>query len=295
MTEQRTVRKKKHKKWPWILLLAVIALAVWFFASTAKVAQQSLSTETAQLRDIVTYYSFEGNLIPQTDEIQTAKESLKVKEFYVAEGDVVREGDALLRGTDGTRLHAAYTGTVETLFAEADDTLQPGSQIARIVDYDRLEVSVSVDEYDISALSEGKEGTVYLNALDTTVPGKVTDIGREATTEGGVSFYQVKFGVDALPQVRSGMSVEVQVLNQQALGAVSLPLTAISYDEYNKPYVLVLAGEEYQKQPITLGISDGQNVEILSGLANGDTVYYLSNDLARFFAMQQEMMGGMMP
>ena len=81
MAEQRPVRKKKHRKWPWLILLAIIALAVWFFASTAKVAQQSLSEETAQRRDIVTYYSFEGNLIPQTDEIQTAKEGLKVKEL----------------------------------------------------------------------------------------------------------------------------------------------------------------------------------------------------------------------
>ena len=294
MAEQKAVRKKKHRKWPWLILLAIIALAVWFFASTAKVAQQSLSEETAQRRDLVTYYSFEGNLIPQTDEIQTAKESLKVKELYVTEGDSIREGDPLLRGTDGTRLYAAYTGTVEALYAEVDDTLQPGSQLCRIVDYDRLEVSVDVDEYDIGSLSEGKEGVVYLNALGETVPGTVTDISREATSEGGVSFYQVKFGVDALPQVRSGMSVEVQVLNRQALNAVSLPLTAISYDEYNKPYVLVRSGEEYVRQEITLGVSDGQNVEVLTGLGEGDSVYYMSNDMARFFAMRQEMMGGMM-
>ena len=293
MKDQKNIRKKKHRKWPWLLLLVLIALAVWFFSSTARVARESLSEETAQRRDIVTYYSFEGNLIPVTDEIQTAKESLKVKEVYVAEGDAVTEGQALLRGTDGTRLYAAHTGTVETLYIEADDSLQPGSQLCRIVDYDRLEVSVSVDEYDISSLEVGKEGTVYLNALGESVPGVVTEIGREATTEGGVSFYQVKFGVDALPKVRSGMSVEVQVLNQQSLGAVSLPLTAISYDEYNKPYVLIMSGEEYAKQEITLGVSDGQNVEILTGLSEGDKVYYLSNDFARFFAMQQEMMGGM--
>ncbi len=236
MAEQKTIRKKKRKKWPWLLLVLVIAaVAVWFFTSTAKVAKQSMSQEVAQRRDIVTYYSFEGNLIPQTDEVQTVKESLKVKEVYVAEGDVVEAGQALLRGTDGTRVYAAHSGTVETLFAEVDDTLQPGSQIARIVDYEHLEVSVDVDEYDIGSLEEGKAGTVYLNALGATVPGQVTEMGREATNQGGVSFYQVKFGVEALPKVRSGMSVEVQVLNQQALNAVSLPLTAISYDEYNRP------------------------------------------------------------
>lgn len=295
MSEQTTVRRKKRRLWPWLLLAAAAALIGWFAFSTAQVAQNSMSREEAKLRDLTTYYSFEGSLVPVTDEVQTAKEALKVKEVYVAEGDAVTEGDALLRGTDGTRLYAAHSGTVETLFVEAEDALQPGSQLCRIVDYDRLQVSVSVDEYDIGALTEGKEGTVYLNALDITVPGRVTDIAREATREGGVSFYEVKFGVDALPGVRSGMSVEVQVLNRQSLGAVSLPLTAISYDEYNKPYVLVKNGEEYAVREIALGVSDGTNVEVLTGLTEGESVYYLSNDLARFFAMQQEMMGGMAP
>lgn len=295
MSEQTKVRRKKRRLWPWLLLAAAAALIGWFAFSTAQVAQNSMSREEAKLRDLTTYYSFEGSLVPVTDEVQTAKEALKVKEVYVAEGDAVTEGDVLLRGTDGTRIHAAHSGTVETLFAEADDALQPGSQLCRIVDYDHLQVSVSVDEYDISALAEGKEGTVYLNALDMTVPGRVTDIAREATRQGGVSFYEVKFGVDALPGVRSGMSVEVQVLNRQSLGAVSLPLTAISYDEYNKPYVLVKNGEEYAVREITLGVSDGTNVEVLTGLSEGESVYYLSNDLARFFAMRQEMMGGMAP
>lgn len=295
MADMHPVRKKKRRLWPWLLLLVLIALVVWFSISTANVAKQSLSRETARLRDIVTYYSFEGNLIPVTDEVQTAKETLKVKEVYVTEGEQVVKGDPLLRSTDGARIYAAHSGTVETLFAEAEDTLQPGSQLCRIVDWEHLEVSVNVDEYDIDALTEGKEGTVYLNALDATVPGVVTEIGREAISEGGVSFYQVKFGVDALPGVRSGMSVEVQVLNRQALDAVSLPLTAISYDEYNKPYVLVLSGEEYAVREITLGVSDGTNVQVLTGLTEGEDVYYLSNDLARFFAMQQEMMGGMAP
>ncbi len=295
MAAKDRTKKKKRRLWPWLLLALVLALGIWFWFSTAQVAQQSMSKETAQLRDIVTYYSFEGSLIPVTDEVQTAKEAGKVKEIYVAEGDAVTEGDPLLRTTDGTRILAAHTGTVETLFVEADDPLQPGSQLCRIVDWEHLEVSVNVDEYDIDALAPGKEGTVYVNAVDASVPGRVTEVAREAVSQGGVSFYQVKFGVEPPANVRSGMSVEVQVLNRQALGAVSLPLTAISYDEYNKPCVLVLSGEEYLRREITLGVSDGTNVEVLTGLSEGETVYYLSNDLARFFAMQQRMMGGMAP
>jgi len=284
-------KKKRRKKWIWLLLvLAIIGYGVYSFLSAGEQAAQALFTEeTVQSRDIVTYYSFSGNLTPVTDETQTAKESLKVKEVYVAEGEAVVKGDVLLRGTDGTRVYAAYTGTVETLFAEKDDTLQPGSQIARIVDYDTLEVSVDVDEYDIGAMNIGKEGIVYLNALERSIPGVVSEVSREATREGGVSYYEAKLQVDAGSDVRSGMSVEVTILNQQALATPSLSLDALSYDEYNRPFVYQRDAEGQMKAvAVETGISDGKNIQILSGLNEGDKVYYQGFDMARFFAM----MGG---
>lgn len=288
---QNTPVRKKRKKWPWIILIVLVAAVAAILYSAGRTVSQGMNEETAQIRDIVTYYSFSGNLIPVTDEIQTAKDALKVKELYVSEGDPVTKGDALLRATDGTRVYAAYSGTIETLYAEADDQLQFGSQIARIVDYDALEVSVDVDEYDIGAVEVGKEGTVYINALDLSLTGVVSEIARSATTEGGVSYYEVKLQVQAAQGVRSGMSVEVNMLNQQALGAVSLSLDCLSYDEYNKPFV-------YRKDSdgklaavyVQTGVSDGKNIEITSGLNEGDTIYYQSNDMARFFAMRENMM-----
>lgn len=288
---QNSPARKKRKKWPWIILIVlVIAIAAILF-SASRTVSQSLNEETAQKRDIVTYYSFSGNLIPVTDETQTAKDSLKVKELYVSEGDHVAQGDALLRAADGTRVYAAYEGTIETLYAETDDQLQLGSQIARIVDYDALEVSVDVDEYDIGAVEVGKEGTVYINALDLSVTGVVSDIARSATTEGGVSYYEVKLQIQAAQGVRSGMSVEVNLLNQQALDAVTLSLDCLSYDEYNKPFVYRKdADGKLAAVYVQTGVSDGRNIEITSGLSDGDTVYYQSDDLARFFAMRQSMM-----
>lgn len=287
-------KKKKHKKWIWILLFVLVCVGAYFFITASQqTADAMLSSETVQRRDLVTYYSFSGNLTPVSDEVQTAKETLKVRDLYAAEGDRIAKGDLLLRSSDGKRVYAAYSGVIEELYPALDDTLQPGAQIARIVDYDTLEVTVDVDEYDIGAIETGKEGTVYLNALDRSIPGAVSQIARSATTEGGVSYYEVKLQVNAPDDVRSGMSVEVQILNQQAPDAVSLSLDALMYDEYNMPYV-------YQKDaqgalvavPVETGVSDGKNIQILSGLSEGDTVYYQSFDLMRFFQMRADMMGG---
>ena len=287
-------KRRKRRKWPWVLMVLALlgAAGYWLLSAGNEAAQAMLTEETVQSRDLITYYSFSGNLTPVSDETQTAKESLKVKEVYVAKGDTVAKGDLLLRGTDGTRVYAAHSGTIEKLYAEKDDSLQPGSQIARIVDYATLEVTVDVDEYDIGAVTIGKEGTVYLNALERSIPGVVSEVAREATMEGGVSYYEAKLQVDAGSDVRSGMSVEVTILNQQALGVPSLSLDALSYDEYNRPYVYLRDAEgQLKATPVETGISDGKNIQILSGVAEGGKVYYQSFDMMRFFQMQREMMG----
>ncbi len=292
-TQQPAPKKKKsRKKWPWLILVVIVAIIVWFVISVNQQVQNLYASDVAKLRDIATYYSFSGNLTPVMDEVQTAKDAIKVKELYVKEGDIVRESQPLLRGADGTRVLAQYQGTVDELFVDPEDQLQPGAQIVHMIDFDTLEISVDVDEYDIGALALGKQGDVYLNALGETVQGTVSEIARSATTDGGVSYYEVKLQIDATENIRSGMSVEVNVLNKQALGCVSLSMKALSYDEYNKPYVLVKNAEgQMQVQYVETGVSDGQNIQITSGLAEGQTVYYISTDMTRFFMMGQG--GGM--
>lgn len=283
-------KKKGKKKWLLIVLGLILILVVWFVMSMRSQLEGSYQTETAARRDITTYYSFSGNLTPVTDKVQTAKEAVKIKELYVKEGDVVKEGQALLRGADGTRVYAAETGTIDELYVDPEDQLQVGSQIAHIVDYDTLEVSVDVDEYDIGALSLGKQGTVYLNALDRSVTGTVSEIARNATTDGGVSYYSVKLEIDATEDIRSGMSVEVNVLNKEALSATSLSPKALSYDEYNKPYVMVKNAEGVMEvRYVTLGVSDGLYTEITEGLQENENVYYTETDMARFFMMRNAM------
>jgi len=286
-------KKKGKKKWVWIALIVLLTFIGYAVFSARSRIDSAYQEETAALRDISTYYSFSGHLSPITDELQTAKAPLKVKELYVREGDAVVGGQPLLRGTDGSRIFAVATGIVDNLYVESDDQLQSGSQIARIVNYNALEVSVDVDEYDIGALSLGKQGTVYLNALGREVIGAVNEIARNATTSGGVSYYAVKMEIEATEDIRSGMSVEVNVLNHQALNAVSVATKVISYDEYNKPFVFVKA-EDGQIVPryVMLGVSDGLYTQISEGLEEGETVYYMESNTMRFFMMRPGGIGG---
>ena len=286
-------KKKKNKIWLWIIAVLLIAVVGYLFFGDSKM-NSNYQEATATLKDLTSYYTFSGKLTPVNDDTQTAKESMKIMQWYVEEGDEVKVGDMLFRSTEGLRVDAAYAGVIETIYPTVDDTVQPGSNLVHIVDYNTLEVSIDVDEYDIKVMELGKQGEVYINALEETVIGTVSDIARNATDEGDVNFYPVTMQVDGLGKVRSGMSVEVKVINKKADGVVALPVDTISYDEENKPYVLVLAGKgEYSMQTVTTGVSDGKFVEIISGITEDDTVYFQPKDTMRFFP-QPGMMPGQM-
>ena len=70
------------------------------------------------------------------------------------------------------------------------------------------------------------------------------------------------------------MQVSAKVLKEQAEDAVLLRQDAVQFDDYNKPYVLVRGadGKSVEQKRVTVGVSDGMNCEITSGLNAGDTV-----------------------
>lgn len=70
------------------------------------------------------------------------------------------------------------------------------------------------------------------------------------------------------------MQVSAKVLKEQAEDAVLIRQDAVLFDDYNKPYVLVRSadGKSVEQKSVTVGVSDGMNCEITSGLNAGDTV-----------------------
>jgi len=71
------------------------------------------------------------------------------------------------------------------------------------------------------------------------------------------------------------MTAEVTLTKEQVAGVVTLPMTAIQFDNNNNPYVLK-KGENSTiiNTEITTGINDGIIVEITNGVAEGETIYY---------------------
>lgn len=168
---------------------------------------------------------------------------------------------------------AEIDGEISEIYVEENETVVTGTKIMDIVDYDNLEVKVKVDEYDLSAMSAGKDVTVSINQLGRDVAGKVSEVSREAETVNEVSFFTASVDLEKDPDLRVGLSVEVKTLNKVADDTLVIPMLALQFDNNNQPCILYRdENGNTATRYIKVGINDGTYVQVIEGLKAGDAV-----------------------
>ena len=271
-------RKKRKRKIIWgALLLALALVAAFGIFLRPKAARYD--EETAKTQDIVTYYSFSGNVEPGDEKIVTSTSPVRVKSLPIPEGTPVKEDDDIIIPKSGSRVEAGMDGVLAKIYVDVDDTVPAGRDLFRVADYDHPVVAFRVDEYDVGALGLGMEVTVYVHALDKTLAGTITEIGREANVSGSIAYYDAKVSVSQDGTLRMGMSAEVTALKDKAEMATTISIKAVQFDESSDPYVYCYSrGEEIVRQPLLLGINNGSIVQVLDGVKSGETVLIPKDD-----------------
>lgn len=267
------MKRKKWIKWA-ILLAAAAAAAVWLGLMGGKGDAAAYNETVVQLGSLTTYYHFDGVVHAKRSQTITAQAADTVRSVYVVQNQQVRKGDRLYRTDGGETVKAEIDGEVTGLYIHEGDVIAAGAKTAEIIDLENLEVQLSVDEYDVGAMTKGKAAEVTVLAQGAAYDGVVTALDKNGTASGDLSYYTAYVDLEKTEGVYPGMQVSAKVLRSHAENAVLLKMDAVQFDEYNKPYVLVRrkAGEEPVHTPVTVGASDGVTCVIESGLAAGDTV-----------------------
>ena len=265
-------KKKSHKKAIIFSILgAVLIIAFALFLNAPK--KSTMDSVTAKKGDITTYYSFSGSIETKNRQSTNAEKALQIYKIKVAEGQSVKKGDVLMTTYVGDNIKATIDGEVTKIYVEKDQQLMNGAQLIDVVDYKNLQLTVQVDEYDIKAISINKSAAVTINALNKDLTGTVTDISKEGTYQNGVTYFTATISLPIDSSLLVGMSADAKVLNQSVKNVVILPVSAIQFDADNNPYVYMKDNKKSQKiVDITLGVNDGTNVEVKSGISSSDTV-----------------------
>lgn len=261
----------------WALVLMILAAAVMLFLRQK--GENAYTTETARTQDIVTYYTFSGNIEPDSAKTVTAMQRGTVKELLLAEGDQVEEDDAVLQPKSGAKYEAPMDGTISDIYVKEDDDFSPGDALFRVADYAHPILKIKVDEYDVSALEKGMKVSVKVHATGQTLEGEIVRIAQEATVSGDIAYYEAKIALPQDGNLVMGLTCEVTVPRESALNATTVSMGAIQYDDNGKPYVYCYSrGNEIVTQTVLLGINNGTIVEIKDGVKSGETILIPSAD-----------------
>lgn len=266
--------RKSRKVWKWVIgILVVLAVAAVVMLSLLQRSTPQYTEEIAKTQDIITYYTFSGNLEPGDAQVVVARSRGTVKELLKDEGDTVEDEEAVIQPKSGSKIESSMAGTISDMYVKADDDYTPGTELFRVADYAHPLLKIKVDEYDISALQKGMEVTVTVQATGKTLTGSITRIAQEATVVNDIAYYEVEISVPQDGSLVMGLTCEVSVLRESALNATTVSMDAIQYDESNKPYVYCYSrGNEVVRQSVLLGINNGVLVEVRDGVKSGETI-----------------------
>jgi len=155
--------------------------------------------------------------------------------------------------------------------------------VMSVTPQDTISISITIDELDVLSVSLGQEARVTIDA----VPGKeyigtVTEINTSGTSNsGGNSKYTAVVTMDRTENLIDGMNASTLITIRTTDNVLTLPVEAL-YEEQGRTIVYTGYDKELKNllNPVEVetGVSDGQKVEIASGLKEGDTVYYEYTD-----------------
>ena len=140
------------------------------------------------------------------------------------------------------------------------------------------ELTVTVDEQDISLVQPGLTAQVKVNALKgRTFEAQITEVGTAGTNNGGSSKFTLELTLPMDPDMLPGMSASAWIPLYTKMDVLTVPVAAL-VEVGGKSFVHTAldpeTGDPANPVEVETGISDGTRVEILSGLSSGDTVYY---------------------
>ena len=197
--------------------------------------------------------------------------------------EIIKLGSAGGSATSNTNIRATVSGTIlEIPVKEGDQVIlsnnfNAGTTIATIADLTMMIFEGKVDEGEVNKLSIGMPLSISLGAMEkTTLDATLRFVSPKGIEEQGAVQFKIEGDViikeDVL--VRAGYSANATLVTERKVDVLSLPEAVLQFDrKTDKPYVEVLIGDQkFERRDIEIGISDGINVEIISGLTAEDKV-----------------------
>lgn len=176
------------------------------------------------------------------------------------------------RNLDKAIIYAPFDGVVSVVNFKKGDTAGTTTAVT-VVDTNRLQIKVSVAEVDLPKVKIGASSQVNLDALTgKTYQAKVVTIGPVGTVTQGVVNYPVTLELTSGDgTVKPGMTANLTIIVESRENVLFVPLRAIRTQGTQRSVTVQYKGQSIPV-PVSVGLTNDQSAEVLTGLQEGDVV-----------------------
>jgi len=182
-----------------------------------------------------------------------------------------------------TNVRATVSGTILEIPVEEGDqviqanTFNAGTIIATIADLNKMIFEGQVDEGEVGKLSVNMPLIVTLGAIEgKEYDAKLRLIAPKGTEVAGAIQFKIEGEVylDDEYVVRAGYSANASIVAEKKVDVLAISEALLQYDnKTKKPYVEIeTSSQKFERKDVKLGISDGVNAELLSGVSKTDKI-----------------------
>ena len=179
-------------------------------------------------------------------------------------------------------IYAPISGTVNGLSLQIGSVLTAqtstsGSSTAQRIANIKTDAppiaTVNLSEVDVTNVQIDNKVTVTLDAFpDKTFTGKIISIDTTGSVASGVTTYPAYIAFDTTDDgIYPNMAVNAQIITDVKDAVVLVSSSAVTTTN-GESTVRILVKGELQQQPVTIGLNDGTQTEIIEGINEGDTI-----------------------
>lgn len=169
-----------------------------------------------------------------------------------------------------TVIKSPISGVISDKALNIGQMASPGTVLAKVNDISSVYATIQVPQEKISSLKIGQAATVTVDGIDKTYDGVIQNMDLSADTSSRVFNCKIKID-NGDKSLLPGIFGKVQLISEQKTEIITVPINALVGSEGNYS-VFINDNGKAKKQKITIGETDESNVEITSGVKDGDVV-----------------------
>lgn len=183
-----------------------------------------------------------------------------------------------------SKMYASANGTIiERKVEEGEMVISSsgnysgGTVIFNLADLSRMVVKSRINEVDIGKVHKQQKVNIQVDAFPyQKYNGNITRIASKAISYNNVKVFPIEIEIiDVDEKLRPGMTANITIIGEKRADIVTIPIRAIFSDEDGQDIIYKVQNDTISKSVVVkTGINDFQQVEIIEGLAVGDTISF---------------------